>query len=104
MARKSRRSKKVDVVATNGLSKNKTGMVLGVFVALLHIVWALLVGVGVAQTYLDWILPMHFIGLVVPLIEFSWLSALILAVLAFIGGYVIGWLFAALWNCKCMNK
>jgi len=86
------------------INANKLGMTLGVFVAVWHLIWAVLVGVGVAQSMLDWVLPLHFVGLAVPLISFSWLNALILVIAAFIGGYIMGWLFAALWNCKCMKK
>ena len=86
------------------LNKNKVGMTVGIFVAAWHVVWALLVSIGVAQEMLDWVLPLHFVGLAVPLIDFSWLNALILVIAAFIGGYIIGWLFAALWNCKCGKK
>lgn len=80
------------------LNKNKTGLVLGIFAALLHAVWAIAVLIGVAQTYLDWIFPMHFINSVFEVATFSIVNAIILIVLAFIGGYVCGWVFAALWN------
>ena len=86
------------------LSKNKVGMTVGIYVAVWHALWSLLVGVGVAQEMLDWVLPLHFVGLAVPITAFSWINALILTIAAFIGGYLMGWLFAALWNCKCGKK
>lgn len=86
------------------ISKNKAGMTLGLFAAGWHAVWALLVGIGIAESMLNWVLPLHFISLVVPMSAFSWLNALILIIAGFIGGYVMGWSFAALWNCKCGKK
>lgn len=86
------------------LNKNKLGMTLGIFVGAWHLIWALLVGFNVAQSFIDWVLPLHFVSLTVPIASFSWLNAIILTIAAFIGGYVMGWLFAALWNCKCFGR
>jgi hypothetical protein len=62
------------------------------------LIWAILVAVGVASSLLEWILPLHFISLVVPLTAFSVANAIILTIAAFIGGYVTGWIFAWIWN------
>jgi len=80
------------------LEKNKTGLVLGIFFALLHLAWALLVAIGSADAIIKWIMPLHFIGLIVPITTFSIVNALILVIAAFIGGYISGWVFAWLWN------
>jgi len=82
----------------NKIDKNHLGLVLGIFFALLHLIWVLLVLLGVGQAYIDWILPLHFIRLLVTISSFSIVSAVLLLVMAFIGGYVCGWLFAAVWN------
>ena len=86
------------------LNKNKLGMTLGVFIALWHLVWALLVAVGIGENLLDWALPLHFVSMTFTILEFNIINALILVIAAFVGGYVMGWVFAALWNCKCMKK
>ena len=80
------------------LNKNKFGLVIGIFVAAWHLLWALCVLAGVAQTFINWILPLHFISILVSVTTFSITNALLLTIAAFIGGYVMGWLFAALWN------
>jgi len=80
------------------IDKNKLGLVLGIFAAILHAVWAVAVAIGIAQAYLDWIFPMHFIGNVFQTTNFNITYALILVVLAFICGYIMGWVFAWLWN------
>jgi len=86
------------------INANNLGMTLGGFFALLHAVWAILVGIGVAESLLDWIMPLHFIGTMFEVTGFTWGNAILLTILAFIGGYVSGWILAAIWNCKCMKK
>ena len=81
-----------------GNNKNKLGLTLGIFAALLHLVWAVLVAIGIAQNWLNWIFPMHFIDSVFSVTSFSIVNALILIVLAFIGGYACGWVLGAIWN------
>lgn len=80
------------------LNGNKVGLVLGFFFVILHALWALIVGLGLGQKYLDWILPLHFIDMLCAVTAFSWASALILIIAAFVGGYIAGWLFVLLWN------
>lgn len=80
------------------INKNKLGLTVGLFAAILHAVWAILVGAGVAQTYLNWIFPMHFIGNIFEVVNFSLLTAVLLVILAFVGGYICGWILGALWN------
>lgn len=84
------------------VGKNKLGLMIGIFAAFFHAVWALLVAIGVGQKSLDWIMPMHFLNNLYSVADFSFGIALLLIVMAFIGGYIIGWLFAALWNL--LNK
>lgn len=85
------------------INANKLGLTFGLFVAIWHALWALLVGIGVAQNALDWVLPLHFFSFTFSILAFSWTNAIILIIAAFVGGYVMGWLFAELWNCKCMK-
>jgi hypothetical protein len=80
------------------LNNNKVGLVVGIFASVWHLLWAICVLAGIAQTFLNWVLPLHFIGLLVSVTTFSITNALILVIGAFVGGYVMGWLFAALWN------
>ena len=80
------------------INKNKLGLTVGIFVAILHAVWAILVGAGIAQTYLNWIFPMHFIGNVFQVANFSLMAAVLLIILAFIGGYICGWILGGGWK------
>ena len=80
------------------LDKNHVGLATGVFFAILHAVWSLTVLAGIAGTYVNWILPLHFIEMLVGIAAFDITKALILVVLAFVGGYVAGWFYALCWN------
>ena len=80
------------------LNENKLGITLGIFFALLHAIWAILVGFGIGQKLIDLILPLHFIDMMVTVVNFNFGTALLLVILAFFGGYIGGWLFAAVWN------
>jgi hypothetical protein len=77
---------------------NKPALVVGLFVAAMHVIWALSVALGVGQTYLNWILPLHFIGNLYTVLPFSLLTALMLVVMAFVGSYLATLLFLWLWK------
>ena len=79
-------------------STKHIGLTLGIVSALFHAVWVLLVGLGVGQTLIDIILPLHFIDVIVGIGNFNILSALWLVVLAFVGGFIVGWLIGEVWN------
>jgi len=76
----------------------RIALVIATFVALLHALWALLVGIGVAQTYLDWILPMHFISNIFSVLTFNWMTAIFLVIISFIGSYLAVLLFIVIWK------
>lgn len=80
------------------LSKAKTGLVLGVFMAIVHAVWAVLVALGVAQGLIDWAVGMHMMVNPYVVSGFSLGTAVGLVVMTFVVGCVLGWVFAALWN------
>ena len=80
------------------LNENKLGLTLGIFFALLHAIWAILVGFGAGQKLIDLILPLHFIDMMISIATFNIGTAVLLVILAFIGGYIAGWLFAVIWN------
>lgn len=77
---------------------NRIALTVGIFIGVLHLIWAILVVLGIGQTILDWIFPLHFISNMYTVIGFSFLGALMLVILSFIGGYVSTLLFIAIWN------
>ncbi len=80
------------------LSKAKTGLVLGLFFAVVHAVWAILVALGVAQGLIDWATNMHMLDNPYIVLDFSLGTAVGLVVMTFVIGCVLGWVFSALWN------
>lgn len=81
---------------------NKLGLVLGVLFGLCHLVWVVLVAVGVGQPLVNWFSKMHFVEPVYTVTAFGLGTAVLLVVMAFVVGYVIGWV--ASWICKCVCK
>lgn len=80
------------------LNKNEVGLVLGAVTALAHLVWLILVGAGLAQGLLDWILDLHRIEPVFTVMPFAWGQAILLLIVTAVVGYVVGWVLAAVWN------
>jgi hypothetical protein len=88
------------------LDKNKTGLVVGFVLALMHAVWALFVAItpGGLQTFLDWVFKVHFLEPVWILTAFNFLDAIFLVILTFVCGFILGWVFAAVHNWLSKKK
>ena len=80
------------------LNKAKTGLVLGLFMAIAHAAWVIIVGLGVAQGLIDWVSKMHLMENPYIVSDFNLSTAIGLLVMTFVVGYILGWVFAALWN------
>lgn len=80
------------------MDKNKVGLTLGALFGLGHLLWSLLVAVGLAQPLLDWDFSLHFLNNPFSVSGFSLTTAVILIVVTSVVGYVVGWAFAYLWE------
>lgn len=80
------------------LKVGATAMVFGVIVALMHAIWMLMVWLGLGQIYLNWIFGLHLITNPFQVLPFNMGTALVLIVFTFVVGYVLGWVFAFVWN------
>lgn len=80
------------------LDPQKTGLALGSLAALMHVVWSLLVALGLTQGWMDWVFSLHFLNNPYTVAPFDVVTALMLVVLAGIMGFVVGWVFATIWN------
>ena len=80
--------------------KNKIGLIVGLFFAIVHAVWALMVAIipSTLQSFLNWIFELHFILPIWILTAFNFVDALTLVIITFISGYIFGWVFAAVYN------
>ena len=80
------------------ISKNKLGIVVGGFLGLWHLVWALAVAFGFAQSLLNFVFRIHFIEPPYVIAPFRPELAVALIVITSILGYLIGAVLAAIWN------
>ena len=82
----------------NHVNPNKTGMALGAFAGLAHLLWSVLVVMGVAQIWIDFIFRLHMVESQFQVSEFSLGTSVTLVVVTAIVGYVAGWVLGNLWN------
>lgn len=80
------------------VDSHRLGMMVGVYAALAHAAWSLLVALDLAQTFVDWSLGLHFFGVEVVVDVFDFATAATLVVVAGICGYVAGYVLGWLWN------
>lgn len=91
------------------MSKNKLGLIVGLFLALLHAIWSICVAIMPAgvESFFVWILNLHHIEIPFKIITpFVLANAIILVIVTFIVGYIVGWLLGAISQmvgkkCKC---
>lgn len=80
------------------LNIHRTGLAVGVFVGFWHLLWTLAVGFGMGESKLTFFLDRHFLSAPFTVTDFTWASGLVLVVTSAIAGYVIGAVFAFIWN------
>ncbi len=78
------------------MNKNNIGLAVGSFAALAHVAWLVLVGLGVAGQTIGWVLGMHLVKSAPVVLAFDWSKAIGLVILAFVVGYVAGYIFTAI--------
>lgn len=94
---------KVTTIELEGVRKMKlqekqVAMAVGVFIGGWHVVWSLLVAAGLAQGWLDFIFGIHMINNPLVVAPFNISTTVLLIVVTFAVGYIVGWVFARLWN------
>ena len=80
------------------VNNKQLGLTVGIFAALVHALWGIAVGMGKAQGMMTWGLSMHFLDNPHTVQPFSLAGTVVLVVLAAIGGYLVGYVLAAIWN------
>lgn len=80
------------------LSESTVGLIVGAFLGLVHLLWAIMVSMGLAQGILDWIFDLHFLENPYMVAEFAADKAGLLVVVTAAVGFVGGYVFAWLWN------
>ncbi len=80
------------------LNRNITGLAVGAFFGFMHFLWAILVALGLAKIFIDWILSLHFIEISYSISAFNFGRMILLVLVTFICGYIFGWVLAWIWN------
>jgi hypothetical protein len=86
------------------LNAKQTGMTLGLLFVLLDLVWIVLVGLGAGQGVCNWLMSLYFTSNPFTVAGLSLTTVLASLVATFVFGFVIGWLFAKVWNWTGTKK
>jgi hypothetical protein len=76
----------------------RTGLALGALIGLWNLSWSMLVAFGWAQPFIDFAFWMHFLKPPCIVQPFNLATAVILLIVTLSLGFVIGSIFAVLWN------
>ena len=76
----------------------KVAITLGAFLGGGHVIWSIFVALGWAQALVDFKLRMHMVSVPVVVKDFDFGTAAMLIATATIIGYIIGYVFALIWN------
>ncbi len=84
----------------SNLNKNKIGLTLGLFLGLAHLIWAILVALipSSLQNCLDWMFKIHGLRPYWIITTITFTDAILLVIVTFIAGYIVGWVYAYLHN------
>lgn len=77
---------------------HKFGLVLGLVVSGMHLLWAIAIALGFAQPLLDWIYWLHMLSNPFQVAPFNVVTAGMLVIVTFVVGYAMGWVIATVWN------
>jgi hypothetical protein len=80
------------------VNNNKVGLILGAIVAALNLIWSGLVWAGLAHRFLNWLFALGFIINPFQITEFAAGRMVVIVLVGFVSGYLIGWLAVAAWN------
>ena len=80
------------------LGPKHTALTVGLFAAIMHMLWSLVVALGAGQGWLGWMLSLHFLSVSVTITAFNAVTAIMLVAFTFVMGAVAGWIFATVFN------
>jgi hypothetical protein len=72
--------------------------VFGIFLAVWHALWALLVWFGAAQPLMDFVFRLHMITPPYKIAAFNLGTAATLVLVTAAIGYLMGWVVGSIWN------
>jgi hypothetical protein len=80
------------------LNPMKAGFTLGLLVGGMHLVWSVLVGLGLAQPLVDFVMWAHMVHVIYMIGPFDLLASVTLVLVTFVIGWGVGFVFATIWN------
>ncbi|MBI4157510.1 hypothetical protein HY502_01540 [Candidatus Woesebacteria bacterium] len=80
------------------LNVQKTALMFATFAGVVHTIWSLLVALKYAQTYLDWMVGLHFLQNPFTVAPFNLTTAVALIAVTSALGYLVGFVFSTVWN------
>jgi hypothetical protein len=91
-------------IKMNRIHAHSLGLAFGVFLALWHILWALLIWIGAAQWLLDFVFRLHMITPPYKVVAFNFATALALVLITACIGYFTGFVIGVIWNRWAVRK
>lgn len=79
------------------MKPRKVALALACLVVVWQLIWILMVAIG-KQPMLDWILGVHFLADGLKVANVTVGKAIVSLLIHFVAGYILGWLFATIWN------
>jgi hypothetical protein len=78
------------------MNKIKTGLAVGYFLGLLHLIWAISVAImpNQIQSFFNWVFDLHGLQPFWIITSMTLAKAITLVIFTFIVGYIIGWVYA----------
>lgn len=80
------------------MNTHKVGMTLGMLFGLWHLVWSILIALGLAKPLLDFVSMMHSLNNPYIVQPFNLGKSIGLIILTYVIGYFVGTVFATIWN------
>lgn len=84
----------------NKLNQHKVALTVSLFLGGCSLIWILLVLMGLGQLIIDFILWAHMISAELVVEPFNIVVALSLIITMSLVGYILGYIFAYLWNLR----
>ncbi|MEK7530845.1 MAG: hypothetical protein AAB573_03170 [Patescibacteria group bacterium] len=76
----------------------KVALAIAAIAVVVHVVWSIVVAIGLGQWWVDFILGLHFLQVPVVVQSFDIVTAIELWVVVGVVGYIVGFVIAHVWN------
>ncbi len=77
---------------------NKVGLVFGKIIGGLHLLWSVVIFLGLGQSWVNFVSGLHMITPPIIVLPFDLTTAVMLIVITSVIGYALGYIGASVWN------